>query len=194
MPPKITFTKEKIIDAAFEIYKDSGLESISIRKIAAKLGSSIAPIYSNFKNVGEVKKSIMERTLNILIRYTEREFSSNAFLNIGLGLLNFAKDYGVLYKELFINSSEYAYLTDEFVARNLQHMKKESMMDGLSDQEMKRVHEKVRLFTHGLATQICSGSMQGKSDEYIHQLLMEVGEDIVGYTIYKRKKGRMIDE
>jgi hypothetical protein len=111
-----------------------------------------------------------------------------------LGLLNFAKDYGVLYKELFINSSEYAYLTDEFVARNLQHMKKESMMDGLSDQEMKRVHEKVRLFTHGLATQICSGSMQGKSDEYIHQLLMEVGEDIVGYTIYKRKKGRMIDE
>ena len=194
MPPKVTFAKEKIIDAAFEIYKDTGLESISIRKIAAKLGSSIAPIYSNFKSIDEVKKSIMEKTLNILIQYTEQEYSSSAFLNIGLGLLNFAREYSVLYKELFINSNEYSYLTDEFFAKNLEHMKKDSMLNGLSDEEMKRILEKIRLFTHGLAALICSGSMQRKSDEYIHELLKEAGEDIVGYTIYKKKKGRIIDE
>lgn len=194
MPPQITFTKENIIDAAFEIYKDGGIENIKIRKVAAKLGSSIAPIYSNFKNIDEVKKCVMEKALHILIQYTEREYSPNTFLNIGLGLLNFAKDYSTLYKELFINSNDYAYLTDEFFITNLEHMKKDSMLKGLSDEEMKRILEKIRLFTHGLAALICSGSMRGKSDEYICRLLKEAGEDVVGYTIYKKEKGRIVYE
>jgi AcrR family transcriptional regulator len=189
MPPRITFTKESIVDAAFEIYKDDGIEGITIRKVAARLGSSIAPIYSNFQNIDEVKKCIMEKTLSILVQYTEREYSPNPFLNIGLGLLNFARDYGALYKELFINSNNYSYLTDQFFASNLEHMKRDQMLNGFSDEEMRRVLEKIRLFTHGLAALICSGSMRGKSDEYIHQLLKEAGEDIVGYTIYKKKVG-----
>jgi hypothetical protein len=30
MPPKIIFTKEQIIDSAFEIFKKEGIESISV--------------------------------------------------------------------------------------------------------------------------------------------------------------------
>lgn len=194
MPPQITFTRENIINAAFELYKDAGIENIKIRKVAAKLGCSIAPIYSNFKNIDEVKQCVMEKTLSILIQYTEREYSLNKFLSIGLGLLHFAKDYSALYKELFINSNDYSYLVDEFFVTNLEHMKKESMLKDLSDEDIKRILEKVRLFTHGLAALICSGSMKGKSDEYIEQLIKEAGEDIVGYTIYKKKKGRILYE
>lgn len=187
MPPIVSFTKENIIDAAFELYREIGIERITIRKIAGKLGSSIAPIYSNFKNIDELKKCLMEKTLRELLKYTDKEYSSNAFLNIGIGLINFAKENKVLYKTLFINSNKYGYLTDEFFSRNLEKMKVEPTLKDLDEEEMKRILEKVRIFTHGLATLLCSDSIQNKSDEYLHELLKEVGEDIMGYTIYKKK-------
>lgn len=54
MAPKKKFTKDQIIDAAFEIARVEGVNSITIRKVAEKLGGSIAPIYVNFKEIGEI--------------------------------------------------------------------------------------------------------------------------------------------
>ncbi len=187
MPPNVSFTKENIIDSAFELYREIGIEKITIRKIAEKLGSSIAPIYSNFKNTDELKKCLMDKTLGELMKYTNREYSNNVFLNIGIGLIKFAKENKVLYKTLFINSNEYVYLTDDFNSRNLEKMKSEPTLKDLDEEEMKRILEKTRLFTHGLAALICSGSMLNHSDEYLYELLKDAGEDIIGYTIYKKK-------
>jgi AcrR family transcriptional regulator len=187
MPPAISFTKDDIINATFEIYKDIGIEKITVRKIANKLGCSIAPIYSNFKNIEDVRKNMMEKTFEVLLKYTERNYSSNVFLNIGLGILTFAKDYKSLYKTLFINSNQYFYLIDESFQKNLQQMKKEESLRDLNDDEIRRILEKTRLFTHGLATFICSGNMKDKSDTYFFTLMKEVGEDIIGYTLYKKR-------
>ena len=49
--PKLKFTKEVIVDAAYDILKEEGFESISARKIAKKLNCSTAPIYFNFETV-----------------------------------------------------------------------------------------------------------------------------------------------
>ena len=187
MPPIVSYTKENIIDTAFELYKENGIEGITIRKIAEKLGSSIAPIYSNFKNVDELKKFLMDKTLEELLKYTDREYSSNMFLNIGIGLIKFAQENKVLYKTLFLDSNEYVYLTDEFFLKNLEKMKSEPKLKDLDEKEMKRILEKIRLFTHGLAALICSVSMMNKTEEYFFELIKEAGEDITGYTIYKKK-------
>ena len=48
MAPKKKYSKEKIIDSAFEVARIEGIDSITIRKVAEKMGSSIAPIYVNF--------------------------------------------------------------------------------------------------------------------------------------------------
>jgi AcrR family transcriptional regulator len=191
MPPAISFTKANIIQATFEIYKDIGIEKITVRKIAGKLGCSVAPIYFNFKSIEVLKKCMMEKTLEILLQYTQKEYSENIFLNIGLGILAFAKDYKALYRTLFIDSSEYSYLIDELFHKNLQQMKKEKSLSELNEDELKRILEKTRLFTHGLATFICSGNMEGKSDSYIFKLMKEAGEDIFGYTLYKKKTGKL---
>lgn len=43
MGPKIKFTKEQINDAAFEIAQTEGIDSITMRKIAKKMGSYVLP-------------------------------------------------------------------------------------------------------------------------------------------------------
>ena len=47
MPKTIIFTREEIIEAAFEIFKQEGMPAISARRIAAKLNCSTAPVYTS---------------------------------------------------------------------------------------------------------------------------------------------------
>lgn len=54
MPTKIKITKEMILDAAFEIAKEEGIEGVSNRTIAKRLNSSIRPIYYQFENSKEL--------------------------------------------------------------------------------------------------------------------------------------------
>lgn len=63
MAPKQKFTKQEIIIAAFDLAKDKGLDSITIRNVAQKLGSSIAPIYVNFNNIDELIQEVVKKHL-----------------------------------------------------------------------------------------------------------------------------------
>ena len=53
MPPKVKITKEDIINAAIEIVKANGEEAINARNIAATLGCSTQPVFSNFASMEE---------------------------------------------------------------------------------------------------------------------------------------------
>jgi AcrR family transcriptional regulator len=48
MPPKVQFSKEQILDTAFELVAEAGMAALSVRALAKRLGSSVAPIYVNF--------------------------------------------------------------------------------------------------------------------------------------------------
>ena len=54
MPPKAKFTKEEIINAAFDIVRKNGLLSLTARTLGAKLGSSARPIFTVFTGMEEV--------------------------------------------------------------------------------------------------------------------------------------------
>lgn len=51
--PKIKFEKEVLIEKVLEIAKEEGFENVTVRKIAQKIGSSVAPIYTAFGSVSE---------------------------------------------------------------------------------------------------------------------------------------------
>ena len=56
MPTQIKISKEMILDAAFSIVREYGIEKLSNRELANKLKCSIRPIYYQFKNVEEFLK------------------------------------------------------------------------------------------------------------------------------------------
>jgi len=68
LPPLRKYNREDIIKVAYEIAKLEGLEGINARKIAKTLGSSVQPIFHNFKNMEEL---IGEVTKKIYLKYQE---------------------------------------------------------------------------------------------------------------------------
>ena len=56
MPPLQRTGKDQIINAAFDIVREEGFCNLNARAIAKKLGVSTQPIFSNFKNMEDLKR------------------------------------------------------------------------------------------------------------------------------------------
>lgn len=188
MPKKIIFSREDILEAAFQIFCREGFASLSSRKIAASLESSTAPVYTSFTNVDEIREALLEKATALLVSYTEKEYTHNIFLNIGVGLLMFARDYSLVYRTLFIETNHYRNILEDFTERNFIQMKKEPSLNLLSDEDKMSILKKLTVYTHGLACCICSGMMEDTANDTILHLLDEVGDDIIGATLLRRGK------
>lgn len=71
MPPKAKFTKEEIIEAAFNIVKTDGFEALTSRALGTHLGSSARPIFTVFKNMDEVQQAVIESAKKLYKEYVE---------------------------------------------------------------------------------------------------------------------------
>lgn len=65
MPANKKVTKNEIIDAAVEVFRDGGFSSVNARSVAEKLGCSTQPIYFSFKNTEELKTALTERAVEM---------------------------------------------------------------------------------------------------------------------------------
>ena len=87
MAPKPKFTKEEIIATAFDLARDNGLDSITVRNVAKKLGSSIAPIYVNFNTVDELIQEVVKKAFEISRQMLMEQNSGHPFGTSGLLVL-----------------------------------------------------------------------------------------------------------
>ena len=60
MPPKITTSKEMIIEAGYGIADEEGIDQVNCRAIAKKLGCSTQPVFSRFPNMDELKEEVFK--------------------------------------------------------------------------------------------------------------------------------------
>lgn len=103
MPAKTIFSKESIIDTAFEIACVEGFEHMTIRSIAKKMGSSIAPIYVNFENTEDLKKAVLLKAQKIYQDMISACEYDDLFLRYGVASISFSKQYPKLYDAFLLN-------------------------------------------------------------------------------------------
>lgn len=158
MGPKIKFSKEQIIDAAFEIAKTEGIDNVTMRKIAERMGSSVAPIYVNFKNIDELMEALIERIVSVSQQLLTEESTGNPFYDMGRASLRFAMEYSVLFRDLVMKSNSYIDDYDEKVVPALiEEMKKDPEMEGFTADELKTIFLKMRIFQLGLSVMVANG-------------------------------------
>ena len=186
MPPNIVFSKEQIINTAFEIFREEGINGISVRKLAVRLNSSTAPIYTSFKNIEEIKELLLEKSLKLLLTYTQQKYTSHVFLNIGVGMLEFARDYKIIYKTLFMENSDNQHILKEFNRENLIQMKKEKGLLIFEEQDLKIMIDKLCVYTHGLAAFLCAGMLEDDSKEDFINELQEMGGYVIGAIAFNK--------
>ncbi len=191
MVRKTVFTKEDIILAGFNLIDKKGVEQLTARNIAKEIGSSTAPVYSNFSNMDELESALVETAVKRLLNHTRNGKSGNQFLDIGLGVLEFAYQHPRWYEALFLGKINQTNPGFELMEELSTMMA--SLPDLIELPECERIIllKKMAIFTHGIATDICIAHGSEHSREEWITLMDEVGETMLKDAM---QRGQRSDE
>jgi|SRR5690625_743500 len=188
MAPKNKFTKQDIIQAAFDIAKEEGIDALTIRLIAKQLGSSIAPIYVNFENIEEVKESVVKRAQTVAKELILEQNSGQPFRDIGIASLKFAREYSVLYRDLIMKNNEHMKHNEESVVFSVQQMKQDPMLADFTDETLRRIILKMEIFQTGLCVMAANDLLpMSFKEEHMIEMLDCVAEDFFTAEQARRK-------
>ncbi len=187
MPPKGIYTREKIINAAFTVIQKSRLINLTARNVANELNSSTAPIYSYFKSMEDLTDAVLEKAKHLIISYTTRPYSSRPFLNIGIGVLLFARDYNNIYRDIFLEGNKFRELVQNLFSIWDKTIARDPLLDILSKEEKRDISDKMATFTHGIAALLCAGMINDTRDISLRAKLEEMGNIVIIHAIEKKQ-------
>lgn len=91
--PKQRITKEMVVDAAFEIAREEGLEKATVKTIAEKLGCSVQPIYSYCQNMNGLRNDVAEKARTFIQEYVGKSVDKkDLFRSTGHAYIQIAKE------------------------------------------------------------------------------------------------------
>ena len=188
-PKEISYTRDHIVQAAFDIVKESGRNALSARRIAERLGSSTAPVYSYFSSMRQLEQAVEERVHDLLSEYSTRPYTPRADLNIGVGVVLFARDHPRFFTSYHIEGGKSADTEEKISEHMMQQMKKFPLYEKISDEDMRSLFSKLKIFSHGLGLLACSKRLPYDDDDYIIYMFWELGEELIDATLQKMQHG-----
>ena len=172
MPPKVKFSKEQIVFAALDIVREQGITALTARAVADKLNCSVAPVFSVFENMDELKLEVINRAKSIYDGYIEEGLKQVLpFKGVGLKYIEFARKEPNLFRVLFM--SDYSFGLDKFMLldKNNAAIVSALMNSWSVDKETAvGLHQDIMIYTHGIAV-MCATKSCAFSDEEISERL-----------------------
>lgn len=174
-PKETTFDKTTVLAAALKIVREKGLEHLTARAVADRLESSVAPVYSTFGSMEALEREILREARRLLHERTIVPYTDSAFLNIGVGIVVFARDESHLFNALFHTSHNHADIVAGVFSSILERMKADTVLRLLSDASLERLLHYLGTYTLGLAASIVYGRTVDASTGNIIRLMKNAG-------------------
>lgn len=159
MPPKVKITKDHVVTAALEIVRTSGEQALNARTVAAALGCSTQPVFSNFATMEELRLAVMEKADALCQEYIRREVEKGEFPTYkasGMAYIRFAKEERELFKLLYMRDRREEPVPAEFeMGEQMETIVHHTT--GLSGGDMQLFHLEMWAYVHGIATMFATG-------------------------------------
>lgn len=153
--PKQRISRESVLDAAFALARERGIEGVLVKDIAARLGCSVQPIYSCCANMEALRAQVAERAARFVRETAARGVDpQDLFRSTGRAYLQVARAEPQLFR-LFVlrrrtgvSSWEELYRAeaDPRVAGAI------AAQLGVSEEEARQLHAQMLVYTIGLGT------------------------------------------
>lgn len=172
MGKKLIFSKEMIVNSAFELFKENGIDSITARGVAKYLNSSPVPIYSSIGSMDELKKILIHKAKELFIDYIQRDYTGLKFCDIAMGAVVFAREESQLYINVFLKEKSTPNILEEFIKLTLVEAQKDKRLKHLNEEELKKLFLDCWIYVHGLAALVATNYIDNPTNEYIENKIM----------------------
>lgn len=181
-PRNSQYSKEEIVEAAFQLVREQGWAGFSVQAVAKMIGSSTMPIYSQFANVRELEDAICIKALQLLKQRMLEERTGDRWIDQAISFVRFAQDEKYLFRCLWDGRN--VELCKE-IGRELNDFIDETLADyplfaDLGDLELKMIRFTRMMFAQKLAYWLNTNDnyLEEKgisdTDDYIHRASMAI--------------------
>ena len=174
MPPRAKITKEMIIDTAFCIVQEEGIDKVTARRISEKLNCSTQPVLYHFSTVEEIKDSVYQKADEYHSGYimNMEEDDENPMVTLGVNYIRFAMEERNLFRFLF-QSNEFSGfgildLVEMEEIRPLLEVIRQEM--DMPMEQVKKVFSTLFIFVHGYASLYANNTMVYNEQEVLEAL------------------------
>ena len=173
MARKETITKEDIIQAAFAILQEEGIEQVTARKLAARAKCSTQPIFRVYSNMEKLTEELYGKACG----YFE-DFYSNfpritvtPFVNLGQAYIKFAGEHKNIFKFVFLSPERFGRSMYELINGDRGNVSRE--IQAATSQGCSNASElfmKIWIFIHGAACMSLTGDYDLSEEETMQML------------------------
>ena len=186
--------KTQIIQCAFDIAREKGKDAITIREIGNRLGTSTAPIYTQYPSIEAIFTDLNSYIKNRVFESTQQKRTISPFLNIGVGFLAFVLENKLIFNDFFLTMDEPLFSFRKEEHSYLEQMKENPFISVLEDRQLESVLYNMQVYAYGLATMICTGAEGDKDLSYYQNKLEVTGNSLFGYHLYSSGKYEAVIE
>lgn len=173
MARKESVTKDIILENAFELARHEGIENVTARKLATKMGCSTQPIFRVYENMTELWGQVYQKAIECFANYYEscEADMETPFIHLGISYINFAREEKKLFDLLFLSEhrngrSLYELLNGETGAISKEINK--AVSNGCENPS--GLFMKMWIFIHGCACMVLTGDFDLTEEETIEFL------------------------
>lgn len=142
---KKKFGKDIILNAAFDICKDVGLNALSMRMLAKKLGCSVMPIYDSF----ESKEDLLSELKQFCVIETLVELESDTLCERYIKMVNYGLEYPQFFLD-FVDIGRNRQMDSKIYSMLFDLMRKDERLKNLSDDQLSEINAQMEIFIMGL--------------------------------------------
>jgi len=158
LAPKVKFTREDVVQAAFDLVKEGGLKNLTALKVACRLKSSVKPIYLHHKSMDNLKRDVFNRIVALMKKYFHHDYKVSLVINnIAIGQLIFVWNFRNLYLALYSEQDpKFQNLLDEFTAETLGFIYTDPILANEPKGKIYGMYVHMSHYEHGLCMAIAN--------------------------------------
>ena len=171
MPPKIRFSKDDVVLAAYEVTRQKGLEAVNARSVAAQIGCSTQPLFREFSCMEDIKKEVFLHARDCFDKMTADEIKKeeNTLKAQGRVYLTLAKNEPNLFRMLFMHKRNEE-CANFAITRACQRAAEYGQIMNVETDEASDTYINFWMFIHGMATMFATGYLT-LSDDVTEEVL-----------------------
>ncbi len=156
MPPKVKFSRESIVIAAFNVVRKHGWQGLTARSIANELNSSTNPIYSHLKSMKNLEEEVIKKAIDLFEEYVTTPRAGDKWMDQGFGYLLFAVHEKYLFKAIHDENHSMLYKkhSDQLWEKCGEELSDYHLFKDLSEDTVFKIRHSRWVYIHGLASLI----------------------------------------
>lgn len=165
--PKQVVTQEMILNAALDITRKSGFESVNARSVADFMGKSVQPIYSYFQNMDELKDALCNKAMEFYDDFIRTNADMSSLVSMGEANVKLAKQETNIFRLLFLTKlNSFHSFSDIYKKMGIDSVAYSIAAEyDISYEEASEIYIMMIVFTHGIATMLATGGAEIRDDE-----------------------------